>query len=76
MKGTAPNSGSHPSLASILPPPHINNLAKGIDMEKPHPMEREPALIRRSDWAREEDQWVGRFEGGDVGTNVTVLLFF
>ena len=38
-------------------------------------MEREPALIKRSDWAKEEDQWVGRFEGMDVGTDVTVLFF-
>lgn len=38
-------------------------------------MNREPALIKRSDWAREEDRWVGRFEGGEVGTNVTVLFF-
>lgn len=34
-----------------------------------------PALIKRNDWASEADQWVGRFEGGDIGTNVTVLFF-
>ena len=38
-------------------------------------MKREPALIQRSDWATEADQWVGRFEGGDYGTNVTILFF-
>ena len=34
-----------------------------------------PTLIKRGDWAREADQWVGKFEGGDVGTGVTVLFF-
>ena len=34
-----------------------------------------PALIKRSDWAREDDQWVGRFEGFTVGTDVTVLFY-
>lgn len=34
-----------------------------------------PALIRRSEWAREADHWVGKFEGGDVGTGVSVLFF-
>lgn len=34
-----------------------------------------PALIKRSDWAREADQWAGKFEGGDVGTSVSVLFF-
>ncbi len=38
-------------------------------------MKPEPALIKRSDWASEEDQWVGRFEGGDIGTKVTVLFY-
>ena len=27
----------------------------------------QPALIKRGDWAREADQWIGKFEGGDVG---------
>lgn len=34
-----------------------------------------PTLIKRADWAREADQWVGKFEGADVGTGVTVLFF-
>lgn len=38
-------------------------------------MKPEPALIKRSAWAVEADQWVGRIEGGDIGTNVTVLFF-
>ena len=38
-------------------------------------MKPEPALIKRSDWAVEADHWVGRIEGGDIGTNVTVLFF-
>lgn len=35
----------------------------------------EPVLIKRSDWAREAGEWVGKFEGSDVGTGVTVLFF-
>jgi len=31
--------------------------------------------LKRSDWARDPDHWRGRFEGGDIGTNVTVLFF-
>ena len=38
-------------------------------------MAKDAALIKRSDWAREADQWVGKFEGADVGTGVTVLFF-
>ncbi len=38
-------------------------------------MDKAPALIRRSQWAREDDQWVGRFEGISVGTDVTVLFY-
>lgn len=38
-------------------------------------MDREPALIKRTDWARDADRWAGRFEGATVGTNVTVLFF-
>jgi mannose-6-phosphate isomerase-like protein (cupin superfamily) len=38
-------------------------------------MSGKPELIKRSDWAKEADQWVGRFEGKTIGTNVTVLFF-
>lgn len=38
-------------------------------------MTRHPALIERAQWAREPDQWAGRFEGHTVGTDVTVLFF-
>ena len=38
-------------------------------------MIRKPALLKRDDWAAEEKQWVGRFEGKALGTNVTVLFF-
>ena len=38
-------------------------------------MAKDAALIKRSDWAREADQWVGKFEGAGVGTGVTVLFF-
>ena len=38
-------------------------------------MDKAPALIKRSEWAREDDEWVGRFEGLSVGTNVTVLFY-
>jgi mannose-6-phosphate isomerase-like protein (cupin superfamily) len=31
--------------------------------------------LKRSDWARDDVLWRGRFEGKDIGTNVTVLFF-
>lgn len=34
-----------------------------------------PVLLKRNDWAAEDDQWVGRLEGKSIGTNVTVLFF-
>ena len=39
------------------------------------PAHKTPAHIKRSEWAREANQWVGRFEGFNVGTNVTVLFY-
>lgn len=38
-------------------------------------MTRKPVLLKREDWAAEADRWVGRVEGKDIGTNVTVLFF-
>ena len=38
-------------------------------------MNRKPVQLKRQDWARDEHQWRGRFEGKDIGTNVTVLFF-
>ncbi|MEM7546720.1 MAG: cupin domain-containing protein [Pseudomonadota bacterium] len=38
-------------------------------------MAREPVVLNREDWATEADQWVGRFEGGKFGADVTVLFF-
>ncbi len=35
-------------------------------------MERKPMVLDRSDWARDPELWSGRFEGGDIGTNVTL----
>lgn len=37
--------------------------------------DRRPAIVQRIQWARNEDSWIGRFEGANVGTNVTVLFF-
>jgi mannose-6-phosphate isomerase-like protein (cupin superfamily) len=31
--------------------------------------------LTRADWARDDNLWRGRFEGKDIGTNVTVLFF-
>jgi len=31
--------------------------------------------LKRKNWARDPEHWRGRFEGGDIGTNVTVLFF-
>ena len=38
-------------------------------------MSRNPVRIKRKDWARDAQHWRGRFEGGNIGTNVTVLFF-
>ena len=31
--------------------------------------------LTRNDWARDDTHWRGRFEGKDIGTDVTVLFF-
>ncbi len=31
--------------------------------------------LTRSDWARDPQHWIGRFEGRDLGTGITVLFF-
>ncbi len=38
-------------------------------------MGRKPKILQRSDWARDEKSWHGRFEGEHLGTDVTVLFF-
>lgn len=38
-------------------------------------MTPKPVLLKRNEWAAEENQWVGRLEGKNIGTNVTVLFF-
>ena len=38
-------------------------------------MERKPLVLRRRDWARDDNLWRGRFEGKDLGTGVTVLFY-
>ena len=38
-------------------------------------MTHKPVLLKREDWAAEADRWVGRVEGKDIGTNVTILFF-
>lgn len=34
-----------------------------------------PAKLTRADWARHPEFWHGRFEGGTLGTGVSVLFF-
>ena len=38
-------------------------------------MTRKAVRLKREDWAVEEDEWVGRFEGTTIGSDVTVLFF-
>ena len=38
-------------------------------------MTGKPCHLKRSAWASDDQHWSGRFEGADVGTNVTVLFF-
>ncbi len=37
--------------------------------------QREPAILHRADWGSSDRGWVGRFEGRNLGTGVTVLFF-
>ncbi len=38
-------------------------------------MDTKAVRLQRKDWARDDTHWRGRFEGKDIGTNVTVLFF-
>ena len=38
-------------------------------------MTRTPAILKRSDWASHDTNWHGKFQGKDIGTNVTVLFY-
>lgn len=38
-------------------------------------MTSKPIVLKRADWAVEDNQWVGRFEGRRIGASVTVLFF-
>lgn len=38
-------------------------------------MTRKPVVLQRADWNRSDDPWRGRFEGKDIGADVTVLFF-
>ena len=38
-------------------------------------MDPKPAVLNRADWAKTEEHWHGRFEGRDIGTNVSVIFF-
>ncbi len=38
-------------------------------------MGRKPVILKRADWASDDRLWKGVFEGKDIGTDVTVLLY-
>lgn len=38
-------------------------------------MAARPHMLKRHDWAKDDDQWVGRVEGKNLGTNATILFF-
>lgn len=38
-------------------------------------MERKPVILHRQDWASSDSLWRGRFEGIDIGSDVTVLFY-
>lgn len=38
-------------------------------------MTGKPILLQRKDWASSDVLWKGRFEGKDLGTDVTVLFY-
>lgn len=38
-------------------------------------MTRKAVRLERGDWARDDTHWRGRFEGKDIGADVTVLFY-
>ncbi len=38
-------------------------------------MSHKPTVLQRADWAADDKLWQGRFEGKDIGADVTVLFF-
>lgn len=38
-------------------------------------MSGKPVILSRGDWASDDRLWKGRFEGKDIGTDVTVLFY-
>lgn len=38
-------------------------------------MARKPVRLARADWASHDTLWKGRFEGKDIGSDVTVLFY-
>lgn len=38
-------------------------------------MSRKPVILKRADWASHDALWKGRFEGKNIGTDVTVLFY-
>ena len=38
-------------------------------------MSGKPIILSRGDWASDDRLWKGRFEGKDIGTDVTVLFY-
>jgi len=38
-------------------------------------MSRKPVILKHADWASDYRLWKGKFEGKDIGTNVTVLFY-
>ena len=38
-------------------------------------MSRKPVILKRADWASDDRLWKGMYEGKDIGTGVTVLLY-
>lgn len=38
-------------------------------------MDKKPCYIKRSKWTTDNEYWNGTFEGKDIGTNVTVLIY-
>ena len=36
---------------------------------------RRPVVVHRDSWATHDQDWIGHFEGRDIGTGVTVLFY-
>ncbi|QNN22313.1 cupin domain-containing protein [Planctomycetales bacterium ZRK34] len=50
-------------------------MTQSTPSDQEHPAGRQPAVVRRADWATDENMWLGHVLGENLGTNLTVLFY-